>query len=82
MISVRLHIYQVTRRGSPLAGAVFCIHKTATGHAAQRAGELPGYHGDLFDRMLIAQSQMEALILLSPHNLFKQYGILLMNTKI
>ncbi|MEW5288610.1 PIN domain-containing protein [Erwinia papayae] len=50
------------------------------GHAEQ-AVELPRHHGDLFDRMLIAQSQMEGLILVSADTVFSQYGIRLMNAR-
>lgn len=43
-------------------------------HAA-RAGALPGPHRDPFDRMLIAQSQVEKLTLISNETLFDQYGV-------
>lgn len=42
---------------------------------AQRAGRLPGEHRDPFDRMLIAQSQIEDLALVSDEALFDAYGI-------
>lgn len=42
---------------------------------AQRAGGLPGTHRDPFDRMLIAQSQMEDLPLVSNEAVFEQYGL-------
>jgi PIN domain nuclease of toxin-antitoxin system len=44
-------------------------------HHAQRAGTLPGKHRDPFDRMLIAQSQLEGLTLVSNETLFDDYGI-------
>lgn len=44
-------------------------------HHAQRAGTLPGQHRDPFDRMLIAQSQLENLTLVSNETLFDSYGI-------
>lgn len=47
---------------------------------AELAGAFPGHHGDPFDRMLIAQSQMEGLILVSADTKFSQYGIRLINT--
>ncbi|MBF1995463.1 type II toxin-antitoxin system VapC family toxin [Serratia symbiotica] len=48
---------------------------------AEQAGELPRHHGDPFDRMLIAQSQMEGLVLVSADTVFSQYGIRLMNAR-
>jgi PIN domain nuclease of toxin-antitoxin system len=42
---------------------------------AQRAGGLPGTHRDPFDRMLIAQSQMEDLPLVSNEEIFEEYGV-------
>jgi PIN domain nuclease of toxin-antitoxin system len=42
---------------------------------ARRAGLLPGGHRDPFDRMLIAQAQMEDLVLVSNEQLFDRYGV-------
>lgn len=42
---------------------------------AQRAGGLPGTHQDPFDRMLIAQSQMEDLPVVSNDVVFDDYGV-------
>lgn len=42
---------------------------------ARRAGLLPGKHRDPFDRMLIAQSQIENVALVSNEQLFDQFGI-------
>lgn len=42
---------------------------------AQRAGDLGGTHRDPFDRMLIAQAQVEDLVLVSNEMVFDQYGI-------
>ena len=42
---------------------------------ARRAGLLPGEHRDPFDRMLIAQSQIEGLTLVSNESLFDGFGI-------
>jgi len=43
-------------------------------HAA-RAGALPRSHGDPFDRMLIAQAQVEGLTLITHDRQFAAYGI-------
>ena len=42
---------------------------------ARRAGLLPGEHRDPFDRMLIAQAQIENLTLLSNERLFDQFCV-------
>ncbi|CUY72599.1 PIN domain [Serratia marcescens] len=41
----------------------------------QQAGQLPPYHQDPFDRMLIAQAQAEGLTLISADAVFPQYGV-------
>jgi PIN domain nuclease of toxin-antitoxin system len=43
-------------------------------HAA-RAGELPMHHGDPFDRMLVAQSEIEGLTIVTHDPAFDPYGI-------
>lgn len=42
---------------------------------ARRAGLLPGAHRDPFDRILIAQAQLEGLTLVSNESLFDAFGI-------
>jgi PIN domain nuclease of toxin-antitoxin system len=42
---------------------------------ANRAGLLPGQHQDPFDRILIAQSQAENLLLVSNEKLFDSFGV-------
>lgn len=42
---------------------------------ARQAGTLPGVHRDPFDRMLVAQAQLEGLTLVSNEMLFDRYGI-------
>jgi PIN domain nuclease of toxin-antitoxin system len=42
---------------------------------AQRAGSLPGGHRDPFDRMLIAQTQLEDLAMVSNDEVFDQYSV-------
>ncbi len=41
---------------------------------ALRAGSLPGPHRDPFDRMLIAQAQLEQLTVVTTDPVFAQYG--------
>lgn len=42
---------------------------------ALRAGELPAHHRDPFDRLLIAQAQIEGLTLLTADRRFAQYDV-------
>lgn len=42
---------------------------------AQRAGRLPGDHRDPFDRMLIAQAQIEDLPVVTNDRVFDSYGV-------
>lgn len=42
---------------------------------AERAGRLPGPHGDPFDRMLIAQAVARGLVLVSIDRVFDKYGV-------
>jgi PIN domain nuclease of toxin-antitoxin system len=42
---------------------------------ARRAGLMPGEHRDPFDRILIAQAQIEALCLVSNEKCFDGFGI-------
>ena len=41
----------------------------------ERAGWLPGQHRDPFDRMLIAQAQVEDLAIVSNEALFDRFGV-------
>lgn len=42
---------------------------------AQRAGSLPGDHRDPFDRMLIAQGQLEDVAVVSDDDVFDAYSV-------
>jgi PIN domain nuclease of toxin-antitoxin system len=42
---------------------------------AQRAGRLPGTHRDPFDRMLIAQSQIEDVAIVSDDEAFDEFDV-------
>lgn len=42
---------------------------------ALAAPELPGYHQDPFDRMLIAQAQSEQMILMTADRVFSKYKV-------
>jgi len=40
-----------------------------------RAGSLPAYHKDPFDRMLVAQAHAESLVIVSSDPVFDHYGV-------
>ena len=42
---------------------------------AERAGRLPGPHRDPFDRMLIAQAQVEGLVLVTSDHKIQRYAV-------
>jgi len=46
-----------------------------TAHHAIAAGRLPAHHADPFDRMLIAQAQIEGLTLVSVDRRFSEYEV-------
>jgi PIN domain nuclease of toxin-antitoxin system len=46
----------------------------SVGNALQ-AASLPLHHRDSFDRMLIAQSLMETMVIVTPDMVFDQYGV-------
>ena len=45
-----------------------------------RAGQLQRIHGDPFDRMVIAQAQLEALTILTLDSVFEAYDVSVINT--
>ncbi len=60
--------------GGAVASQGFVVLPVTISHA-QRAGGLPGPLRDPFDRMLIAQSQLEDLPLISVERIFDRYGV-------
>ena len=46
-----------------------------TAEHAEMAGDLPPHHGDPFDRMLIAQSKSEGLVVATEDRQFALYGV-------
>lgn len=57
-----------------LQDAGFAFLPITAAHA-QRAPALPTHHRDPFDRMLVAQAQMERLVLVSADRSFRQYEV-------
>lgn len=61
-----------------LAGAISSqgfVPLAVTVRHGQAAGALPGPHQDPFDRMLIAQAMLDAMVLVSNEALFDKYGV-------
>ncbi len=56
----------------------FEVLKISAEHAL-KVGDLPDHHKDPFDRMLIAQAQVEGLTLISVDKKFEQYEVELFN---
>ena len=46
-----------------------------TFHHAEQAGALPPHHGDPFDRMLVAQAQIEELIVVTSDRHISRYDV-------
>lgn len=44
------------------------------------AAELPDHHKDPFDRLLIAQAQVEGLVIVTSDAIFKKYGVRTLRT--
>ena len=44
-------------------------------HHGEVAGQLPNYHKDPFDRMLIAQAQVEGLSIITADSIFSDYKV-------
>jgi len=44
------------------------------------AGKLPPHHSDPFDRMLIAQAQVETLVVVTHDKIFSDYGVNILRT--
>ena len=44
------------------------------------AGKLPPHHNDPFDRMLIAQAQVENLVVVTHDKIFSDYGVNILRT--
>jgi PIN domain nuclease of toxin-antitoxin system len=67
-----------TRLMADLTGRILSegfVELPVTLRHGERAGSLPLFHKDPFDRMLIAQAMAESLTLISNERLFDRYGV-------
>lgn len=66
--------------GSParIADRIGLIHLPMTAEHCEYASELHPHHSDPFDRLLVAQTQIEGLVLATVDRLMVRYGIRLL----
>jgi PIN domain nuclease of toxin-antitoxin system len=65
----------MSRQTSPAAWRVSGSTAWTSPSSTQRAGRLPGEHRDPFDRMLIAQAQIEDLAVVTNDPVFDGYSV-------
>jgi PIN domain nuclease of toxin-antitoxin system len=70
---VGIHLPTSARRRRAFVGRILILPITIV-YAEQQAS-LPKHHGDPFDRMLVAQSRVENISVVSVDAIFEQYGV-------
>lgn len=65
---------------SALEASGFAALDITTAHA-EHAPKLPKHHGDPFDRMLVAQAQLEALVLVTADRALGRYEVELIDAR-
>lgn len=76
-ISIKRKIGKLDFEGSPVSACLeagFALLDVSATHA-ELAGDLPRHHGDPFDRMLVAQTRMEGLVLATRDRQLLLYGV-------
>lgn len=66
------------RFNGPIVAAVLALGfeiLPVTGSHAEHAGGLPRHHNDPFDRLIIAQAQLEGMVLGTQDRLMQPYGV-------
>ena len=80
-IATKHRLGKLPRAGDVAVDVAGCIRDQGFGQLSvtvahgQRAGALPGFHRDPFDRMLIAQAIVEDCVLISNESIFDRYGV-------
>jgi PIN domain nuclease of toxin-antitoxin system len=69
-----------TERIDQEIGANGFVELPISAYHALVAGNLPPHHGDPFDRMLIAQAQVENLVVVTSDKIFSDYGVNILRT--
>ncbi len=82
-IAIKAKLGRLDVKDSNLAGEIeangFAELPIRARHA-QSAGALPRHHDDPFDRMLVAQAQLEDLVVVTHDRRFRRYGTQLLAT--
>ena len=82
-ISIKAHLGRIELRNPDLAAEIEANHfleLPILARHAQHAGMLPRHHDDPFDRMLLAQAELEKLVLVTHDRRLAAYGIALLRT--
>ena len=76
-ISIKVSLGKLDVDGDPVKEiwANGFVELPITAQHAHHAGNLPRHHDDPFDRMLVAQAQLEGLVLLSRDAAFSAYPV-------
>jgi PIN domain nuclease of toxin-antitoxin system len=69
-----------TERIDQEIGANGFVELPISAHHALMAGKLPPHHNDPFDRMLVAQAQVENLVVVTHDKIFSDYGVDILQT--
>jgi len=83
-MAIKYRLGKMTLPSSPTEGVeewlrlLVARSLTIEARHALRAGELPRHHGDPFDRMLIAQAQLEEMTLVTSDRNFARYDVKLL----
>lgn len=76
-MSIKQHLGKLRLPGNPvdvLASMGFTLLDIRAEHG-WRAGDLPAHHKDPFDRMLVAQADIESMVLVTRDTHISKYGI-------
>ena len=80
-IAIKAHLGRLDTGGADIAHEIPAngfIELPMTARHAHTAGWLPRHHDDPFDRMLIAQAQVEALTIVTRDTAFRSYDVALL----
>ena len=77
-IAIKAHLGRLDTGGTDIAHEILAngfIELPMTARHAHTVGWLPRHHDDPFDRMLIAQAQVEALTIVTRDTAFRSYDV-------
>lgn len=82
-IAIKAQLGRIGLRNADLTAEITAngfVELPIRAHHGQRAGALPRHHDDPFDRMLIAQAEIERLLLVTRDRRLRAYGVELLET--